>query len=266
MLRLLKIEFFKLRYSKTFWIICGLYALLIILIPFSVSAFLDWVKLEGGDLNGFDPTKIPVLYFPDIWQNMTFVYGYARIFLGILVIISVSNEYTYRTVRQNVIDGLSRKDFIVSKLIAFFTISLGAAILVFVTLLIAGAIHSPEIKFDQIVYGLQFIGGYFLNIFTYMALALLLTVAIQRTGLTIAIILLITGIEYIIGLNLPNSVQGIVPYLPMHSLENLIAVPFQRYIFREIQDYVSLTSVLVAMGYLGLFVYGSYAKLKASDL
>jgi ABC-2 type transport system permease protein len=263
MLRLFEIEFYKLRYSKTFWVICAFYALLIIIIPLSVSGFLDVVKMEGGDVQGFDPAKIPVLHFPDIWQNVIFIYGFIRIFLGILVIISVSNEYSYRTIRQNVIDGMSREDFIISKLVTFFILSLSAAILVFCTLTVVGLTNTPQIEAADILYGLQFVGAYFLELFTYMALALFITVIIQRTGLSIAVLLLAAGIEYIIGFNIPETM---VNYLPMHALENLVTFPYGRYVFREIQDYVSITSVLVVLAYLGLFIYGTFAKLKSSDI
>lgn len=266
MMKLFKIEFFKLRYSKTFWIICGIYALLVIALPFSIAEILSWVKVEGGDINGFDPTKIPILHFPDIWQNMTFIYGFIRIFLGILVIISISNEYSYRTIRQNVIDGMSRKDYLISKLAVFLVLSLCAAIIAFLTLTIFGFVHTPETEFADVTYGLQFIGAYALDLFTYMALALLITTAIQRTGLSIAVLLLITPIEYLIGFNLPDSIEMVSDYFPMHAMENLIPMPFGRYAFREIQDYVSFTMVAVVAGYLLLFIYGTYAKLKSSDL
>lgn len=262
MLRLFQIEFYKLRYSKTFWVICAFYIFLIIIIPFSISGFLDVLQV-GGNIQGVDPAKIPVLHFPDIWQNIIFLYGFIRIFMGILVIISVSNEYSYQTIRQNIIDGLSREDFILSKLVTFFILSLAAAILVFCTLTITGLTQTPQVEVADILYGLQFVGAYFLELFTYMALALFITVLIQRTGLSIAIILLAAGIEYIIGFNIP---EAMVDYLPMHALENLIIFPYERYMFREIQDYISITSVLVVLAYLGLFIYGTFAKLRSSDV
>lgn len=263
MLRLFEIEFYKLRYSKTFWIICAFYIFLIIIIPLSVSGILDVLKMGGGNVQDLDPAKIPVLHFPDIWQNIIFIYGFIRIFLGILVIISVSNEYTYQTIRQNIIDGMSREDFILSKLVTFFILSLTAAILVFCTLTVAGIAETPQVEVADIFYGLQFVGAYFLELFAYMALALFITVVIQRTGLSIAVLLLAAGIEYIIGFNIPETM---VDYLPMHALENLVAFPYGRYLFREIRDYVSITSVLVVLAYLGLFIYGTFAKLKSSDV
>ena len=37
------------------------------------------------------------------------------IVLAIMVVISITNEYTYRTLRQNIIDGLSRWEFLLIK-------------------------------------------------------------------------------------------------------------------------------------------------------
>ena len=263
MLRLFNIEFYKLKYSRTFWLICAIYAFLIIIIPVSVSNLLGVLEVNGEGMQGLDPAKVPVLHFPDIWQNIIYIYGFIRIFLGILVVISVSNEYAYRTIRQNVMDGLSREDFVLSKLITFFVISLVAAVLVFATLTIAGMANTPQVLIEDLIYGLQFIGAYWLELFTYMSLALLLTVLIQRTGLTIAVLLLASAIEYIIGFNIP---EGMTDYLPMHALENLVTVPYGRYMFREIQDYVSITAVLVVLAYLGLFIFGTFVKLRSSDI
>lgn len=267
MIRLLKIEFYKLRHSKTFWIIFGLYAFLIIATPFSIAGFLQWVKAQGGEIDNLDPTKIPLLHFPDVWQNLTFIYGFIRIFLGILVIISVSNEYSYRTVRQNVIDGLSRKEYVASKLIMFFTLSVVTGLLVFITILLGGVFSTPDIESGDIANGLQFVGAFVLSMFTYMCLALLLTTLIQRTGLSIAIILTLIIIEVIITqLALPESLLDLSVYFPMQALENLIKQPFTRYAFQEIQDYVSLKAVGVVFAYCVLFIYLTALKLKKSDL
>ena len=95
MFKLLIIDLKKLIYYRTFWVLVILYSLLVVSIPISVMEFLKWLKMKGADFDGFDPLKIPVLYFPDIWQNITYVYTFLKIFLAIVVIISVSNEFVY---------------------------------------------------------------------------------------------------------------------------------------------------------------------------
>ncbi|MDX1628989.1 MAG: ABC transporter permease, partial [Fulvivirga sp.] len=135
MLRLLKIDLIKLKNYRPFWVLNILYGLLIISIPISVMEFLKWLKAQGADFDGFDPLKIQVLYFPDIWQNITYVYSCTilKVFLAIIVVISISNEYSYKTIRQNIIDGMDRNDFLKSKLATIFLLSLGSALLVFIT-------------------------------------------------------------------------------------------------------------------------------------
>ena len=89
---------------------------------------------------------------------------------------------------------------------------------------------------------------------------------IQRSGLTIVILVLFPMIEAIIRANVDDYVPWLIPYFPMESISNLIPMPFPRYVFREIQDYVSFVSVMIVLGWTFLFNYFAYLKLKRSDI
>jgi hypothetical protein len=52
----------------------------------------------------------------------------------------------------------------------------------------------------------------------------------------------------------------------MQSISNLVALPFARYAFQEIQDYVAISAVLVALVWTFLFNYFAYLKLKKADI
>jgi len=268
MLRLLKIDLLKLVNYKTFWVMSGLYALLILSIPTSVMEFLKWLNAKGAEMFGgdIDLMKIPVLYFPDIWHNITYVFIFLKIFLAILIIITVSNEFSYKTIRQNVIDGLSRFDFIKSKLLMILVLCLGSTMLVFLTGLFTGLVYTPDVSIADMFSGIQFLFAYFLDIFAYSIFAFLLTVLIKRSGLTIALLVLSMPIEYTITANLPESLSSIIQYFPLHAINNLIEVPFPKYAFMEIQDTVSMTFVGVVVVYIALFIYAIYAKLQRSDI
>lgn len=243
-----------------------MYGLLIFSIPVTVLEFLKWLKEKGAEFDGFDPMKIPVLQFPDIWQNITYVYTFLKIFLAIVVVISISNEYTYKTIRQNIIDGMSRVDFIKSKLLTILLLSIGSTLFVFITGLLTGLIYTPNHAFSDMFTGIEFVLAYFLDLFTYMVFAFLLTILLKRSALTVFILLLYTPIEYTITGNLPESIDFIGEYFPLHAINNLIEFPFAKYWFQEIQDYVSMSAVGVVFIYLALYIYAIYAKLKASDL
>lgn len=266
MLRLLRIDLKKLTNYRAFWVLNIMYGLLIFSIPITVLEFLKWLKLKGAEFDGFDPMKIPVLHFPDIWQNITYVYTFLKIFLAIVVIISISNEYSYKTIRQNIIDGMSRIDFIKSKLLTILLLSIGSTVFVFLTGLLTGFIYTPDLEVSDIFTGIEFVAAYFLDLFTYMVFAFLLTILLKRSALTVFILLLYTPIEYTITANLPESIEFIGEYFPLHAINNLIEFPFAKYWFQEIQDYVSFSAVAVVLAYLALFIYAIYARLKASDL
>jgi len=266
MLKLLAIDLIKLKNYRAFWVLNALYGLLIVSIPITVIEFMKWLKVQGADFDGFDPMKIPVLHFPDIWQNITYVYTFLKIFLAIVVIISISNEFSYKTVRQNIIDGLSRNDFIKSKVATILMLSTGSTLLVFVTGMLTGLIYTPDIEFAEVFTGIQFVFAYFLDLFAYLLLAFLLTVLLKRSALTVFILLLFTPIEYTITANLPEAIDFLAPYFPLHAINSLISLPFSKYWFQEIQDFVAWESVLVVVAYIGLYLYAIKSKLKKSDL
>ena len=117
MKRLLQIEWLKLKHYRPFWVLTGLYTIIISVIVIGVHFFFDYLKRQGADINGFDPTMFPFYDFPDIWQNITYAATWFKLFLAFIVVISIANEVTHRTLRQNIIDGMSKKDWLVSKLL-----------------------------------------------------------------------------------------------------------------------------------------------------
>jgi hypothetical protein len=55
--------------------------------------------------------------FKHVWQTTSYTSGYILILPVMLLIMLVTNEFTYKTNRQNIIDGLSRLDFINVKIV-----------------------------------------------------------------------------------------------------------------------------------------------------
>ncbi|MEM6525603.1 MAG: ABC transporter permease [Bacteroidota bacterium] len=266
MLRLLRIDLLKLANYRAFWVLNILYGLLIIGIPAGVIEFLKWLDRLGADFDNFNPMKIPILHFPDIWQNTTYVYTFLKIFMAIIIVISISNEFSYKTVRQNIIDGMSRLDFLKSKLSTILLMSLASSVLVFITCLITGLIYTPEYDFSEIFDGVEFVGAYFIDLFGFLVFAFLMTVLLKRSALTIFILLIYRMIEAIFIANLPESIDVIGEYFPLQAMSNMIEIPFPKYAFQEIKDYVVMPFVGVSLAWIALFVYAIYAKLKSSDL
>jgi ABC-type transport system involved in multi-copper enzyme maturation permease subunit len=267
MLHLLKIDLKKLIDYRTFWVICGLYFITLIAGASSGMELVKWLDRTiegfGGNIN---IQRIPIYHFPDIWQNLAWCGGLLKIGLGIMVVISITNEFTYRTIRQNIIDGLSREEFLYSKVLTNVTLSVLSSVGLFIIAVVCGLIYSPEYDFPYGFTGIEFFLAYFLEIFAFLSFALMLGTLINRSGLTIVLLLNSYLIELFIKENVDNYFPGIVPFFPLESIMNLVPMPFARYFLQEIRDYVTLTSVVTALVWTFLFNYFTYLKLKRSDI
>jgi ABC-2 type transport system permease protein len=264
---LLRIDLKKMVNYRTFWVVCGLYFLTLAFVTASGMEILKWLASKGAEFGAdININRIPLYHFPDVWQNLLYISGFFKIVVGVMVVISITNEYTYRTIRQNIIDGMSRWEFLLSKMLTNFLLSLMSVVMIFIIALTTGFIYSPQIIITDVLTDLEFFPAYFLEVFSFLSYALMLGILVQRSGLTIILLMLSAMIEAIIKVNLPESLDFTQAYFPMQSMTNLVAMPFPRYAFQQIQDYVSWQSAFIAVAWTGLFNYFSYLKLKKSDI
>jgi ABC-2 type transport system permease protein len=267
MLHLLKIDLKKLTSYRTFWVVCGLYFITLAFATASGMEFLKWLARTFEDFGQeLNINRIPLYHFPDVWLNLIWFSGWFKIVLAIMVVISVTNEFSYRTARQNIIDGLSRQQFLGSKILTNVLLSLMSVVMIFLIGLVTGLIYSPSAAYENILTDVEFFPAYFLEIFFFLSYALMISVLIQRSGLTIILLMLSQMIEIIITANIDDEIPWIIPYFPMRSLWNLIECPYPRYAFQEIKDYLDLRTVAVVLVWSILFNYFSHLKLKKTDI
>jgi ABC-2 type transport system permease protein len=267
MLQLLKIDLKKMTSYRTFWIICGLYFFLLVVGAASGMELLKWLAtIIQGFGQRLNINRIPLYHFPDIWQNLAWTAGLIKVAIAIMAVISITNEYTYRTIRQNIIDGMSRKEFLISKVMMNLVLSFMSMTSLFLIAAVTGLIYSPELDFPYGFTGIGFFPAYFLEVFAFLSFALMLGIFLQRSGLTIIILLSASIIELIIKAKVDNYFPEAIPYFPLESISSLVPMPFARYAFQEIRDYVTVSSLLIATAWTFLFNYISYLKLKKSDL
>ena len=163
MMRLLKIELLKLLPAKYFWILMMIFLVIMIAIPVTTSLLSDWVV--NSFLSNLGVEQIAVLFdFNDIWQNFTFVFQYFTVLLSSLVLINIAQEFSLTTARQQVIDGLSRKEFFKGKLIVMASMALAVAIVATILCLVFGYLYSPVTDLGSVLKHIQFIPAYFLHL------------------------------------------------------------------------------------------------------
>lgn len=272
MIRLWQIEWWKLRNYRPFLVLVIMYVVVVTLISSGGQLFLQFLKKQGADFNGIDPTIIPLYDFPDIWQNMAYLASFCKVILGFIVVISVANEDNYRTLRQNIIDGLSQREFWMSKLLLIFALSLGATLLLFFLSVLMGTIYSDTQGMQNMFDSMDFLWAYFLVLVTYLVFCFWITLLLPRAGLVIVGLFLYTMIfEPFLALfleNFPHThdfLKAVVPYFPIRSLYQLIPVPFPKFLLREFQEYVGIRETFIVIGWLGINLLLSYTILKKKD-
>jgi ABC-type transport system involved in multi-copper enzyme maturation permease subunit len=183
------------------------------------------------------------------------------------VIISICLEFSNKTIRQNIIDGLSRKEFLMSKLLMIVLLSIFAGVLLLLLGLFLGLIYSQVKSPEFILMNIEFVPAYTLEVFSFLCLAMLCAFLIQRTGFAIIIFIFYTALFEPISAAIMQYEYEIANwYLPMRAINNLVHVPFLKYAFREVQDYVAFTDVIVVSGWTAIFIFLSYRVLKAKNL
>src|SRR5215212_3381742 len=130
---LLKTEWLKIKKYPAFWWMLGIVSL-----SYPGMNYAIYANGYKDQLN--DKSMGPILRmlpdpftFPDAWQTVAFISSLFVFLPSIVVIMFITNEYTYKTHRQNIIDGWSRNDFMMSKMIDVVIISLIVTVLYIIT-------------------------------------------------------------------------------------------------------------------------------------
>ena len=274
MIRTLTLEWLKLKNYRVFWILLGMYLLALVVIAAGGGLFLDWLKSEGAEFNGIDPTILPIYDFPDIWQNLTYLASFGIILLTFIVIISVTNDLNYNTLRQNIIDGISKREYLMSKMMLIISLAAISTGLLFLLGIVFGSLFSHVWEAKYIFAELEFVAAYFYQIVLFCTMAFLLSLLIKKPGFVIVSLflysLMFEPIAVAIIENAPFSrdtwVVDAVQFLPIKSMNNLIALPFKRYFFYEVHDYISIKALFISLVWFAIYISSIIFILKKRDL
>lgn len=223
MLRLIKIDFKKYFYSKVFWVMISIYALLLLLVFFGAEKFINGVLANASTSAPVTMPGFTLYSFPFVWQNLAFFAGFLKIFLALIVLFFITNEFSNKTMRQNIMNGMSRNQFILSKLIFVILLSLVSAAILFISGFILGVTYTEENTIALMLQKVVFIPAYFLEVLTYSILAMFIAFLLKRSILAIGALALYSYIiEPIISASLPDS---LAKFLPGEAIGNLIDIP-----------------------------------------
>jgi ABC-2 type transport system permease protein len=265
MLSLLKIEWLKLKNYRTFWILSVLYLVSIFGVNYIVYRVQQNIY-EAKEGQGMAQMVLgrPPYEFPEVWHNASYWSSWLLFLPGLLMIITVTNEYSFKTHRQNIIDGWSRKEFITVKIAQALIWAFISTLTVFITAMLFGLQGESSIDFDKFYY----LGYYFIQALSYSMVGLLFAVLFRRGGLAIGVfILYLLVLENLIALLLNRYMNFSGRYLPLESADNLIPFPVLQNMQKQLFTPPNYTALLVvSLVYLVLYFMFITKKFEADDL
>jgi ABC-type transport system involved in multi-copper enzyme maturation permease subunit len=195
----------------------------------------------------------------------------------------MSNEYSNKTIKQNLIDGLSKKEFVLSKFLTVISFSLISTLFVFVVSMILGLIYSDYNEISIIFSDLEFLLAFFVKLMGFFSFCLFLGVLVKRSAFALGFLILWQVFEgFVRGMIRwkffdSETTDAIMGFFPLNSMYNLISEPFTRLnavqtVATQIGEKISLDyhvhwyEILIVMGWTTVFVYLSYVLLKKRDL
>ncbi len=260
-MRLLSIEWLKIKNYKTFWVLVGLFALFL---PLFNSIFSSGIFNSGsGGLPGLSYS------FPGVWSSYSYFASIFVMFISFLIIILISNEYSYKTHRQNIIDGHTRLQFFHAKVGLVIMLALFTTVYTAIGAVAFGMIYSTSYAFFTT--GMVSLWYFFILCLNYYGLAFMLTLLLKRSGLTIGIFLIYAlFIETILStlFNYYSGGKHLGFYLPLQSSDELLPFPLQRMAGSAMNGGVYPDNgwlLLVSCIYILLYYFISRRRILKSD-
>lgn len=277
MIRLLQIEFIKLWNNRISKVLIISYFVLLTSI-----ALVAAIKFDIGPVK-FHLAEQGIFNFPYIWHFNTFITALFKLFLAIVIVSMMANEYSNKTIKQNLIDGLSKKEFVLSKFLTVVTFALVSTVFVFIVSLILGLVYSDFNEISIIFSDLEFLPAFFLKLVGFFSFCLFLGILVKRSAFALGFLILWVIVEQmlfgLLGWKLVSweTAKTIKGFFPLESMSNLIEEPFSR--LKAVQsvanqigeefkfDYqVHWYEIAIVLGWTAIFVYLSYALLRKRDL
>ena len=171
-------EMIKMLKRLAFWVTLGFFSFIMVM-----QHGQNYSRAAG------DPSRPFAL--PDAWRQI--VTGDSEIVLifgSVILLLLMSNEFSWRTARQNVIDGLSKEQFFLGKVLLLPAVGL---ILIIAQLLIGGSFAlagtdlgtSTEPLIRMVHWST--LGGVLFAFIGYGSLALLISMTVRSSGPAIAV-------------------------------------------------------------------------------
>jgi ABC-type transport system involved in multi-copper enzyme maturation permease subunit len=204
---LLRIEWYKVRGHRAFWVITALFVVLVPLMYWAAASSCARRIAEMSDMMNEGPEgQLTSFYNYSLWQfrhlwvylpYMAAILG--GLLLGIYVLVQTNIEVTARTLRQSIINGQSRGEFFLGKVFFILAWVLAALLLLLLVGYVLGGLN-PQGPGTHAYQNFEYILGFAISSVGYAAIALWLGLMSKRSAVMVGVfVLLPVLIEPLIG-------------------------------------------------------------------
>jgi ABC-2 type transport system permease protein len=259
-------EWLKVKNYKPFWVLFALYPVTLTGIV-AIALWGQWKIQSLAPQGAVDAANSPFA-FPQVWQNVAYIASWLQFVTALLLILNVTNEFSFRSHRQNLLEGWSRAQFLGAKLSLCLGLSLYCTVIVFGLSVAAGLVSGSVFALE----GSSYIALFFLQAVFYAVFVVFLAFLIRRAALTMAAYLMYSVLlENILSFLINLKFQGVGGYFPLKVASGLL--PFSAYednVPQAAKDFFSdpsQTTLLAVTGlYLSLFVGFMWFRFRREDL
>jgi len=271
MKRLLYIEWQKLYNYRLARIFLIIYFLL--LLGVSIGLYQEF-SLFGKEIRLKDQGFYS---FPLVYNFLTYANSFLKIFLAFIIISTVVSEFTNRTFKQNLIDGLTRKEWLISKLAMIFLLCLFSTFVVGILCAFFGWVNPSKPPVGMGVQ-MEFLIFYFLENFAFLVFAFFISVILRKAIFAFLFLFVWKFIEPVIMVILNFALKGgdktnvkkIIEFLPLDVQSNMITNPVRRTEFAKslnigLEYQFPTISLILTIVYTLLFIYLTYRIIMKKD-
>ena len=230
LLRLFQIEWLKNMSYKPVIVFLSIYFLFLLSFALICNQSIPFfgISIEIKEFN--------LLEFPQTWNFIFYIGALFKLFLGMVIMLTVTNEMSQKLVKQNIIDGLSRSEYILSKVITIVSLSFISTAILFLVGLYFGMNDSNNVVLKDVTKELYFSFGYFLKLVNYLLLFFLIATLFRKGLIVLLVIFLLWVLEIVLRVvefkffsdQTDPSGFFFTDYLPLLNMSNLVDSPFER--------------------------------------
>ncbi len=273
---IIKTEWLKLKHYKAFWVLLSVTA---ISYP-GINGIAYYAFMDSIDAKSQSGQLVKMLLgnpfaFPQSFHTTAYLSSFFTFIPAIVVIMLITNEYLFKTHRQNIIDGWKKNNFIWGKFISVFLVTLIVTLFYLAVASIIGTLATKEMAGINIFEKANYIGLFSLQVFCQLSIAFLLGLLIRKAFIAYGIYIFYSFIleNILSGLfRLKSKKWGIDfgHYLPFEISDRLIPLPPSIGKFNEADNKLAIAAIDSHVVYtlvLTLFVWLlSFYIFKKRDL